>query len=134
MAAGTGGAQIALIIYGVILRFHPLTSEQLAEIHVKPENIGFYACTSIIKESKFDYAIENLCPRSNYDKNIRHSQNFKTFKNDDVMDKYHLKSSFIILLLLSGDIASNPGPANSFFEKSKHREVKRTPVGLFPFV
>ena len=26
------------------------------------------------------------------------------------MDKYHLKSSFIILLLLSGDIASNPGP------------------------
>ena len=37
-------------------------------------------------------------------------ENFTTFKNYNVMDKYHLKSSFIILLLLSGDIASNPGP------------------------
>ena len=110
MAACTGGAQIALIIYGFILRFHPLTNEQLTEIHVKPENIGCYACTSSIKESKFDYAIENLCPRSNYDQNIRHSQNSRTFKNHDVMDKYYLKSSFTILLLLSGDITSNPGP------------------------
>jgi hypothetical protein len=79
MAAGTGGTQIALIIYGLILRFHPLTNEQLTEIHVKPENIGFYACTSIIKENKYDYAIENLCSRSNYDQNISYSQNFRIF-------------------------------------------------------
>ena len=41
---------------------------------------------------------------------IIYIEHFTNFKNHDVMDKFHLKSSFIILLLLSRDIASNPGP------------------------
>jgi hypothetical protein len=62
MAAGVDGLQLALIIFGLIQRFQTPSNFELGEHYIYPENLGFYACSSIQTKSNFDFAIFKLCP------------------------------------------------------------------------
>jgi len=62
MAAGVDGLQLALIIFVLIQRFQTSSNFELDEHYIYPENLGFYACSSIRAKSNFDFAIFKLCP------------------------------------------------------------------------
>ena len=62
MAEGVDGLQPVLIIFGLIQRFQTPSNFELGEHYIYPENLGFYACSSIQTKSNFDFAIFKLCP------------------------------------------------------------------------
>ena len=51
MAAEVDGLQLALIIFGLIQRFSNTSNYELDEHYIYPENLGFYACSSIQTKS-----------------------------------------------------------------------------------
>ena len=57
MAAGVDRLQLALIIFGLIERFQTPSNFELHVHYIFPENLGFYACSSIQAKSNFDFAI-----------------------------------------------------------------------------
>jgi hypothetical protein len=62
MAEGVGGLEIALLIIGFFLiRLQADANQQTALSDVKPENLGFYASSNILTESRLDLAIQKLC-------------------------------------------------------------------------
>ena len=62
MAAGKGGVELALVLFGIFIRLKPSVDLQSNISYVKPENLGFYASSTINKESKYDFTIEKLYP------------------------------------------------------------------------
>jgi hypothetical protein len=62
MAAGKGGVELALVLFGILIRLKPSVNLQSNISYVKPENLGFYASSTIHNESKYDFTIEKLYP------------------------------------------------------------------------
>ena len=62
MAAGMDVLKIALIVFGIIIRLSQYNTPNCALLIVKPENLAFYACTTILDEGRNDFAIEILFP------------------------------------------------------------------------
>ena len=112
MAAGKGGVELALILFGICIRLKPSVNLQSNINYVKPENLGFYASSTILKESKYDFTIEKLYPSALV--NSITTQNGRPLKTKTIFVQRKNKNStnycFILYILLSGDVHYNPGP------------------------
>ena len=62
MAAGKGGVELGLVLVGIFIRLKPSVDLQSNISYVKPKNLGFYASSTINKESKYDFTIDKLYP------------------------------------------------------------------------
>ena len=60
MAAGKGGVELALVLVGIFIRLKPSVDLQSNISYVKPKNLGFYASSTINKESTYDITIDKL--------------------------------------------------------------------------
>ena len=108
MAAGMDVLKIALIVFGIIIRLSQYNTPNCALLIVKPENLAFYACTTILDEGRNDFAIEILFPTVINLKN----ENGRPVKSTH---KQHITVNsatycLTLFILLSGDIHYNPGP------------------------
>lgn len=108
MAAGQGGLLWALLIFGIIHRLAPRLITNNEETRMNPCKLDYCSSNKDISTLKCEYVLKKLCPdpaantkmageRKNTTKAITVTVNFP-------------KYIFIILILLSGDVAQNPGP------------------------
>lgn len=110
MAPGLDGIVFALTTSLIFTRLLVFPSQSvIRNSNYRTEDLGFYSgSTTIASSSYFDFVIDVLHSRG-VPENTRHFQTRKvsrTYKNN--VNQY--QSSLIRLLILSGDIALNPGP------------------------
>ncbi|CAC5422126.1 unnamed protein product [Mytilus coruscus] len=74
----------------------------LDSISCKPEDLGYYACTNLSFLSKCDLILKIFCP----DPVAEHKMAIQAKKSTNNF----LQCGFTLLILMSGDIAQNPGP------------------------
>jgi hypothetical protein len=112
MAAGKGGVELVLVLFGIFIRLKPSVDLQSKISYVKPENLGFYASSTINKESKYDFTIEKLYPSALV--NSITTQNGRPLKTKTKLVQGKIKNStnycFILYVLLSGEVHYNPEP------------------------
>ena len=104
MAAGKGGVELALVLFGIFIRLKPSVNLQSNISYVKPENLGCYASSTIHKESKYDITIEKLYPSALV--NSITTQNGRPLKTKTILVQRKNKNStnycFILYILLRG--------------------------------
>ena len=109
MAVGQGGLMWALIIITISLRFSPKRIENFMEFNYKVSDLGYYASFDIRYIQKCDFTIKTLFPVQNKENDImagrrqRHQTATRNSNNN-------ILSGATLLILISGDIAENPGP------------------------
>ena len=106
MAAGQGGMILALLTFGFLLRFIPCKINFYDKSNIRVDDLGYYSSRSLNLQPKCNYVLKTLCldPAGNV-KMADHKQ-----KNKVAISKNSLHNGFIIIILMSGDIANNPGP------------------------
>ena len=91
MAAGKGGVELALVLFGIFIRLKPSVDLQSNISYVKPENLGFYASSTINKESIYGITIEKLYPSALV--NSITTQNGQTLKTKTILVQRKIKNS-----------------------------------------
>lgn len=108
MAPGLDGVIFALttLLISIPLIAFP-TQTALDTCTIRTEDLGFYP-KSTTRLSFYDLAIDVLHPRGVPAKKTRHFQTHNVLRTYISTTTY--ESSFLRLILLSGDISLNPGP------------------------
>jgi len=105
MAAGQGGLILALLTLGFLLRFIPCKINFYDKSNIRVDDLGYYSSRDLNVLPKCDYVLKTLRPDpAGYIKMADHK-----LKNKVAINKNSLHSG-LITILMSGDIAINPGP------------------------
>jgi len=128
MAAGQEGLMWALIIITISLRFRPKRIENIIEFNHKASDLGYYTSFDIRYIQKCDFTIKTLFPVQNKENDImagrrqRHQIATRNSNNNILIGA-------TLLILISGDIAENPGPIK-FPCGSCAKPVKKNQKGI----
>jgi hypothetical protein len=109
MAGGQGGLMWALIFITIALRFSPKRLENFIGFNHKASDLGYYASYDLNYLQKCDFALKTLFPVQNKENDAMadHRQRHQiTTRNS----KNNILHGVTLLILISGDIAENPGP------------------------
>jgi hypothetical protein len=118
----------ALIIITISLRFSPKRIENFMEFNYKASELGYYASFDIRYIQKCDFTIKTLFPVQNKEndnmagRRQRHQTATRNSNNN-------ILNGATLLILISGDIAENPGPIK-FPCGSCAKPVKKNQKGI----
>ena len=111
MAPGVYGVYFALLVFGILTRLTPHEVPETITRAVKPENIGYYACTRSTSADSKSYALDKLfnnnIPRVN---TSHHGRQIKSTITLQVKVRNKQEYFSILCILLCGDVQLNPGP------------------------
>jgi hypothetical protein len=106
MATAQGGLMLALLTFGFLLRFITCKINFYDKSNIRVDDLGYYSSRHLHLLPKCDYVLKALCPYpAGSVKMADHKQ-----KNKDAISKNYLHNGLIIIILMSGAIAINPGP------------------------
>ena len=110
-------------VFGLISHFRPEEIRQKHNETVNAEDLGYYACRNISSSYFYDFAIQKLCPTyPNYQR--QHGRPYVK-KLQSVQNFY-----FLLTILLSGDVSTNPGPVK-YPCGDCHKPVRKNQHGIF---
>jgi hypothetical protein len=108
MATGQGGILSALLLFAILFRLGLLQEPIYDAEYRRVNDLSLYACNAS-HISKFDYVLSGLTESTS-----------DAISNSKLKTKTYMKAikdpkmyCFILLVLISGDVAENPGPVKN---------------------